>query len=172
MKKIRLTDYAMILAGAVARVLPHAPNFTPTGALAFYSGSKMSLKAALSISLGILFLSDLVLGWHSTMFFVYAGFALTALLGHALKDTGTAGKISGLAASSLLFFVTTNFGVWLTSGMYPHSLAGLSACYVAALPFLSNELLSTMLYGGAFFGASKMIEHALKARGVTAPNAA
>lgn len=41
------------------------------------------------------------------------------------------------------FFLLSNGSVWLLSRMYPHTAAGLLACYAAGLPFLRNDLLST-----------------------------
>jgi len=57
-----------------------------------------------------------------------------------------------LAALALLFFALSNFGVWLGSGMYPRSLAGLAECYAAALPFFQNSLAGDLFYTVLLFG--------------------
>lgn len=148
----------LVLLGSLARLLPHPPNFTPTGALAFFGGNKISNKwIALLVPLAILFLSDAILGWHKTMPFVYGSFVLTALLGKRLGSS-LKSRAGGLLLSSLIFFVISNFGVWLTSGMYPHTTSGFFLCYAAALPFLRNEVVSTLVYGFAFFVIASLIE--------------
>ena len=76
------------------------------------------------------------------MGFIYACFALTVCIGIVIKGKRSPAIIAaGTLAASLSFFALSNFGVWLTSGMYPHTSAGLMACYVAALPFFQYTLL-------------------------------
>ena len=58
----------------------------------------------------------------------------------------------GVAASATSFFILSNLAVWMGSVMYPHTATGLSACYVAAIPFYANDLISTGLTAGALFG--------------------
>ena len=157
MKKRNVYYLGLVVLGVVARFLPHPPNFTPTGAIAFFSGSKLRGPMAYLIPLLILAISDLVFGWHSTMLYVYCSFLVTVALGRRLQGSNVI-KGTGLALSSVLFFAVTNFGVWFGSGFYPASAAGLLACYTAALPFFFNELASTLLYGGAFFFIASYIE--------------
>ena len=61
-------------------------------------------------------------------------------------------------ASSVLFFVVTNFGMWLSSGIYPRNLAGLQACYVAAIPFLQNTVAGDLFYAALLFGGFGLVE--------------
>ena len=69
---------------------------------------------------------------------------------------------AGVLASATSFFLLSNFVVWIGSGMYPHSPSGLAACYVAALPFYANDLISTGVFSAALFGlpvlAAKLTE--------------
>ena len=58
----------------------------------------------------------------------------------------------GVLASATSFFLLSNFAVWIGSVMYPHTAAGLGACYVAAIPFYANDLISTAITAGALFG--------------------
>jgi len=71
-----------------------------------------------------------------------------------LRATESPWRIGGAAAlGSLQFFVITNFGVWLGAKFaYAHTLAGLAACYVAAIPFYGRTLASDLLYSAALFG--------------------
>lgn len=155
--KQNISYIGLILLGAIARLLPHAPNFTPTGSIAFFGGSKLSKPLAYLIPLAILAASDLIIGWHTTMLYVYGSFLVTVALGQWLRGS-TAKTFAGLALSSVIFFFITNFGVWLGSGMYPQNASGLAACYIAALPFLANDFAATLIYGGAFFAAASLIE--------------
>jgi hypothetical protein len=98
-------------------------------------------------------LSDLVLGLHGTLPFVYAAFALTVLMGGMLRDRMRALPVLGTATvASLLFFALTNLGVWLTWDLYPLSLEGLMQAYTAGLPFYRNTLVGDLLFTGLLFG--------------------
>ena len=48
--------------------------------------------------------------------------------------------------SSVLFFVVTNFAVWIMWDYYPNTLEGLIMCYTMAIPFFQNTLLGTVVY--------------------------
>src|SRR3982751_3212776 len=119
-----------ILAAAVLRLVPHPPNFTPIGAMALFSGAYLGRRAlAFAAPLAALLLSDVVLGFYHGMAFVYATTALVVLIGWLLSARRSALLIGAAAvASSITFFVLTNFGMWLFSGFYPLSWTGLSAC--------------------------------------------
>lgn len=165
--KLDLFYMGLMILGAAARIIPHPPNFTPTGALAFFSGSKINGWRAYLIPLGILALADAWIGWHSALPFVYASFLLTTWLGRSLGQSWS-GRLAGLGLSSVIFFIVTNFGVWALSGMYPLSPAGLSACYLAALPFFRNEIAANFLYGAAFYAAASLVEKKYQTQGATA----
>jgi len=62
-----------------------------------------------------------------------------------------------------LFFVVTNFGTWAVSGMYPMTLAGLAACYLAAIPFFQNTVVGDLFYSGVLFGGFALLERAIPA---------
>jgi hypothetical protein len=68
-------------------------------------------------------------------------------------------RIAGAAlASSVVFFVVTNFGVWVFGSRYPKTAAGLLACYVAAIPFFQNTLAGDALYTAVLFGGFAVAE--------------
>lgn len=137
------------------RLIPHEPNMAPIGALAIFSGVYMSKKKALLIPLAAMFLSDLFLGFYREIIWVYGSFALIGLLSAViLKKNHQVKNVIGFTLfSSLLFYVLTNFGVWLQGTMYTKSLSGLIQCYFLALPFLRNTLIGDIVYVGVFFGA-------------------
>ena len=152
-----------ILAAAFLRLVPHPPNFGPVGALALFSGAMLGKRwLAFAAPLGALVLSDLVLGFYPELLFVYASVVAIVLIGFAVAKRKTVLNIAaGAIASSILFFAVTNFGVWLVMDYYPKTLAGLAACYVAAIPFFQNTLASDLFYASLLFGGFALAERAL-----------
>ena len=102
--------------------------------------------------LAALALSDAVLGFYPGFVWVYGSFVLIGLLGLTLRRRRTPVRIIATSlASSVLFFLITNFGEWL-GPLYPHGLAGLWASYLAGIPFFRNTVVSDLVYSLAFFG--------------------
>jgi hypothetical protein len=149
-----------ILVAAVLRLVPHPPNFTPVGAMALFSGAYLGRRAvAFAAPLGALLLSDLVLGFYHGQATVYFSVALIVMIGMVALTRVSSLRV-GIAAitSSILFFVITNFGMWLFSGFYPRTLAGLEACYVAAIPFFQNTVAGDLFYAALLFGGFRIAE--------------
>ena len=150
-----------IFIAAAMRLLPHPPNFSPIAAMALFSGAHLPNRAlAFAAPFGALVLGDLFLGgFYPGIAFVYASFALTVLIGWAVAKRKTPLTIAGAAvASSILFFVLTNFGMWLFSGIYPVTWQGLVACYVAAIPFFQNTLAGDLVFTALLFGGFALVE--------------
>jgi hypothetical protein len=149
-----MTLLGLILVAAFSRLIPHPWNFTAIGAIALFGGSFVpSKKLSLVLPWAALILSDLVLGFHSTMVFVYAAFTLNVLIGWGLRDNQTPVKVTSYALlSSSLFFLITNFGVWAMGGMYPMTTSGLVSSYVAAIPFFDNQIYGDLFFSGVLFG--------------------
>jgi len=143
-----------IIAGAFMRLMPHWPNFTPIAGIALFGAAYINRKdLAILIPLAALFLSDLVLGLHAFLIPVYASFALTAVLGFSLrKKRSSSTVILASIASSILFFVITNFAVWMIGMNFTKDFAGLMQCYTVALPFFYNGVLGDLFYTGVLFG--------------------
>ena len=144
----------IVLFAAFMRLIPHYPNFTPIAAIALFGGAHFSKKwLAYLVPLFALFVSDLLIGFHNFMIPVYVSFALVVALGGLLK-----GRISLLSvplagiASATLFFLLTNFAVWIGSPYYAQNMGGLIACYTAAIPFYHTQLLGDLFYSSVFFG--------------------
>jgi len=150
-----------IVVAAGFRLVPHPPNFTPIGAMALFSGAYLGRRfVAFAAPLGALLLSDLVLGFYHGQATVYFSVALIVMIGMATLSQRTALRVGAAAiASSVLFFVITNFGMWLFSGFYPRTLGGLEACYVAAIPFFQNTLGGDLFYATLMFGGFRLAEH-------------
>ncbi len=169
------TRFAMLLGfvlmAAASRLVPHPPNFTPIAALALFGGACFSdRRAAFLVPLGAMFLSDLAIGWHRGWPWVYGSFSLIVCLGLWLRGRQTFGRIAAATlSSSVLFFVITNFGVWATDSLYPRTVAGFAACYVAAIPFFRNTLAGDVLYAAALFGGLALLERRFSAVREPAP---
>ncbi len=144
----------IIVSVALVRLLPHPPNFTPVLALAMFGGAYLTDKRmAFGLALGAMFLSDLLLGLHTTMIFVYACLGLLVYFGIKMQNKLSIGRVAGAGlAGSVIFFIVTNFGVWLTAGYYPLTFEGLTAAYIAAIPFFHYTLASTLIYSAVLFG--------------------
>lgn len=162
----------MVLAAAFSRLIPHPPNFTPVAALALFGGASFGDKrAALCLPWVGLFFSDLVLGFYPITPIIYASFALIAFLGMWLrKRPGFWNFTLATAAGAVLFFVLTNFGVWVIDTIYPKTEAGLAHCFVAAIPFFWNTLASDVMYTALLFGAPKLAEKQWPAMAEAAPS--
>jgi hypothetical protein len=150
----------------LARVLPHAPSFSPVAASALFAGMVIARRFALAVPIAAMLLSDLILGFDGwTMrLVVYAALTVPAVLGLMARNARWPLAFPLAAASSVIFFVVTNFAVWLTSGMYPLDAAGLAKCYVAALPFFQNTLIGDLLWTAALFGSFWVVRVAFGAR--------
>jgi len=156
-----------IVAAAALRLVPHPPNFTPIGAMALFSGAYLGRKAlAFAAPLGALLLSDVVLGFYHGQATVYFSVALIVMIGMVALSRVSPLRVGAAAIlSSVLFFVVTNFGMWLFSGFYPHTIAGLETCYVAAIPFFQNTIAGDLFYATLLFGGFRVAELLVPALG-------
>ncbi len=142
--------YFLALLTILIRLLPHAPNFAPLGALALLAGMTGD-KRKVWLPLAAVFATDLVLGSYSGFAWVYLSYGLLFFTGYMTrKAAGVRKSIALPLAGSVLFYLLSNFGVWVSGSMYPPTLAGLGHCYAAGLPFLRNTIASDFIYLNAF----------------------
>jgi hypothetical protein len=155
-----ITLSIIVFSIALFRLLPHPPNVSPVAAMALFGGVYFAdRRIAFLLPFAALLLSDLLIGLHDTMLYVYAGFALTVMIGFYIRSKLSATRIVAAAVfSSALFFGFTNFGVWLTSGMYPATASGLMQAYVAGIPFLQNSLLGNLAFTALMFGGFALLQ--------------
>ncbi len=162
-----LLPLAFIVLGIIFRVIPHPANFSPIFAIALFGGTYFTdRRLAVIVPLAALFISDFFIGFYSPMMmvFVYLGLFASSLLGFWLRKHNSALNIAGASlASAVIFFLLSNFGVWLTpfSG-YGKSVAGLWQCYVLAIPFFRYTLLSNLVYSAILFGGYELVTLVLK----------
>lgn len=151
---------AVVVLAILSRLFPHPWNWTAVSAAALFAGAKFErLSLAVAVPLLALALSDLVLGFHGTMIFVYGAFALISIAawwGRSLLEGRNVAVASLL--SSLFFFFVTNAGVWMTTNFYPAGAEGLMMSYAAGLPFLGNQIVGDLFYSAVLFGAWALAE--------------
>ena len=168
MKKNIILIIALVAIGVLGRLIPHPPNFTPIIAIALLASHLFKNKWIIILpSLMAMWISDLIInnylygGYHDSLvifspsfLWVYGPIICIALLGTVLIKKV---KISNIALSSisgsLIFFLVSNFGVWISGTMFPQSLSGLIACYTVALPYFGNQLVGDLLYSATLFSS-------------------
>ena len=161
---------AFIALAGLSRLLPHPYNFTPIGGMALFGAAYFGRKyLALIVPFVALWISNLLLDnliyaqyyegfvWVSNPA-VFIAFALIVLVGWGLLKKVTLGRLLGSSLSaSAIFFIVSNFGSWLDSGIYPRTWDGLVACYVAAVPFFQNTLAGDLFYVAVLFGSYELV---------------
>jgi len=158
----------LIILAAASRLLPHWPNFTALAAMGLFAGSRLADKRlAFLLPLVALWVSDVILNnliyaayvdrltlVYPGMLWVYAAVAAVVALGMGMLHRLSIMRVAGAAVlASAVFFLVSNFGVWLTGALYPLNASGLLAAYVAALPFFGNTLAGNLFYCAVLFGA-------------------
>jgi hypothetical protein len=144
----------IILLAAMFRLIGTGlPNVSPVAAMALFGGAYLTdRKWAFLVPIAALLLSDWFLGFHDTMWAVYLSFAAIVGIGMWVGRTKSPGSVvAGSLSGSILFFVVTNFAVWLGSGYYPQDLGGLVQSYAMGIPFFHYTLLGDLLFNGALF---------------------
>ncbi|PIV09376.1 hypothetical protein COS31_03175 [Candidatus Roizmanbacteria bacterium CG02_land_8_20_14_3_00_36_15] len=163
LNKPNLIFFMIIVLAAVARIIPHPPNFTPIGGLALFSGAHFKNNKAYLIPLGAMLLSDLFLGFHSTMIYVYFSFFMIILLGKLLRDRLNIIRLGVISlTASVIFFMITNFGVWFTFDFYSKDVRGLTNCFLMAVPFFRNTILGDLFYSFSFFYGYQFLDLIIK----------
>lgn len=161
----------LVLLAALCRLFDNMQNLAPIGAIALFGGACFrSRKAAFLVPLSAMLLSDVLLNltrhsnqsadaWKLTAF-TYAAFLLVVGVGQLLRRrTRSVWFVAGGSlAASLVFFVVTNFGWWLTMGFHPMSVSGLAECYTLALPFFRNTIASDLAFNAILFGSFALVE--------------
>ena len=166
----------LILIAAFARIIPHYPNFTPLCAIALFGAKYFRNKyLAFLIPIVALWVSDIIINnfilsqyfdgftlFYSGFYWQYGSFLLITILGRKTLNNLSFLKLLGVSiSSSLLFFLISNFGVWVSSSFYSKDIFGLVACYVAAIPFYYGTLSGTVFYSFFLFGSYEFLSRKL-----------
>lgn len=153
----------LVALDVAARLVPHAPDFTPVAATALFAASVLRFRVlSVAVPLAAMLLADAALGFYDlrVMAAVYAALALPAIaacLSRKLRQPLMIVPV--LLASSLTFFAFTNFAVWAFSPIYAANLGGLIKCYIAALPFLHNMAVGDLFWGFILFGGDALLRN-------------
>ena len=138
-----------IFCTVMTRLAPHPPNFTPLISIVIFCGIIFKNKYGFLIPFIAMFISDIWLGFHNVLFYVYFSLLIIFTMSYLYKNNNNLKNIIYLSFSgSILFFIISNFGVWIIG--YPNTFQGFIACYYAAIPFFHNTLLSTLIYSTIF----------------------
>ncbi len=155
--------YLLLLVAVLTRVLPHSGwmNFTAVGGALLYFGARRPWRE-MAVPLAVLMTTDYYLttftyhySFHWAAYVTtWAWYAAAMALGWILLSARTTWvrAAAGAVLGPTSFFVVSNYAVWAGGGMYPHTLSGLGACYLAGIPFYRNDLLSTTIVIAIAFG--------------------
>ena len=135
--------FGIFIVLAASRFVPHPPNFTSLIALSFYVPVFFGVKLIPAVILSFA-ITDIFLGYHNTLLFTWGSVLIIGIISKYFVKSLLL-RISGALSGAAIFFIVSNFGVWL-SGMYPFNLAGLTETYFMALPFFGYSLISTLVF--------------------------
>ena len=143
MKKSLFIFVGIFLSLAATRLIPHPPNFTSLLALSFYVPALLGIRylPLLIISFAI---TDLIIGYHFATHWTWGSVLIVGLISNFFNKS-IMFRISGVLSGVMIFYLITNFGVWL-GGMYEPSIEGLITSYIMGLPFLGFNLISTFIF--------------------------
>jgi hypothetical protein len=156
-----LLGAALIGLDVLVRLLPHAWHFTPLAASALFAAAMFRTRIlSLAVPLIALAVSDSIMGFYDwrVMLVVYAASVLPAVMAIYVSPLRSVAVLLSLSlASSIVFFLATNFAVWAFGGIYTQDFAGLGACYVAALPFFKNTIIGDLFWTCVLFGGYQLV---------------
>ena len=159
MKNDLMIPIIMMTLLIISRMISDIPNFTATIALIMFTSYLIRDKfLSVLVILVSQIISDLYIGIYSSMIFVYGAYVFIALLSPIImnKLSFKSVLISSLVTPTI-FYIVSNFGVWITGSTYPLSLDGLIMCYVAGIPFFDETLLSTVVFSVTIYVMMKLI---------------
>ena len=133
----------ILLCLSVSRLIPHPPNFTSLIALSFYVPTLLGIRYLPALIICFV-ITDLIIGFHSLTFFTWGSVIIISLISKFFNKS-IYYRIFGALTGAFLFFLITNFGVWML-GSYGYSFSGLISCFILAIPFFGNTIISTIIY--------------------------
>ena len=177
----------IVVVGALLRLVPHIPNFTPVGAVALFGGAGLSKRRAFTVPLLVMALSDYLLLYinpyaspmvdfhkvypiwalvHPMTLYVWGSFCISGLLGFWLRKHLSVRNVIFISlAGSVQFFLITSFGVW-AGGMYSRGINGLIESFMMGLPFFRWTVLGDFFYCGIFFGVYALVQKMVRINSV------
>ena len=146
--KKQIFPVGIILILALSRLVPHPWNFTPVIAVAIMSSYFFrNVNFSYAIMLFSMLLADFFIGFYSHMLFVYISLFLIVLIFFKIsKKMNYKNLFIFSFFGSVIFFLISNFGVWLVGNLYERNINGLIECYFMAIPFFKNTIISTLIF--------------------------
>ncbi len=141
-----------------------APNLEIVTAVSVLAAITLGLQAAVIVPIATMIVSDLIIGNTSIFVYTWSTFAIIGLGALLLRKLNSKPKMQILSsigfatASSFLFFIVTNFGVW-AQGWYPPTVAGLIDCYAMAIPFYRTMLIGNLILVPAAVSIYQLVKH-------------
>jgi len=148
--------FLFFVFGIISRIFPHAPNFTPIISITLLSGLYIKNKFIILVPILIMVLSDLIIGNHITSFWIYSSLMIIFIIGYYSVRTNFKSIFIYSTISSFIFFILSNFGVWFSGG-YTLDFNGIINCYIMAIPFYKNTLMSTLLFSSVFYCCNQIV---------------
>ena len=160
LKKNYLVVIPLVFIMIFSRFITVIPNFTPLISLILFIPLVLKDKRlAMTLIVIAQLLSDFFIGFYDTMIFVYGTYLLIALLAFKYMIGINFYKVlSSSVVASIIFYITTNFGVWYAMDLYPATTSGLISCYIASIPFLKSMTLSTVIFSTTLFVLFKVVK--------------
>jgi len=143
----------IFIALSASRFIPHPWNFTSLLALSFYVPAILGLRYIVLVIIAFA-ITDFFIGYHGLTFWTWGSVFIIGFLPLYFKNSIKL-RIPGALTGAVIFFLVTNFGVWVT-GLYGYTVEGLVACYTLAIPFFTSTLLSTFLFSLLIEGVYKL----------------
>ena len=176
-----ITLVGLIILAAFSRIIPHMPNFSPLGAIGVFGVAHFSKKwLGVLIPITATWLSDLFINnviyakyttsfvwFYDGFYWQYGSYILIAIAAiFIVKKVNVQNVFTGALASSAIFFLISNFGVWISSTSYPHTFSGLMTCYAAGIPFIKGTILGDLFYAAILFGSYAFAQYKVPALAV------
>ena len=167
--KYTLLSFLMLIVVAAAyRAIPGRPwGFAPQFAMAIFGGAVIKdKKLAFLLPLLSLLISDVfyellyingifeIKGFYEGMWINYLLFGSLTIVGFFIKNDKPLSIAKGAVAAPTIFFFASNFITWLGSGGYnrPKTFTGLTQAFIDGIPFYTNSLVGTFVFGTVLFG--------------------
>ncbi len=173
----------LMIFGVFARLIPHIPNFTPTESIAIFGSAFLGYRyMSFLLPLGLIFIADFIINntiarsfFPDTQglvlfssYMIYTAIAIVAIVllsKTMLKTINVKNVVLTVLASTVIFFLLTNFAAWADpKSLYPANASGLIASYIAGLPFVKVSLLGNLIFSGVLFGGKALIESMLESK--------
>ena len=157
--------YIFVVLAVAVRFMPHPWHFTPVAASLLFFGAYRSRRQlwfpVVLLAASDAFLNKFIYGYPLSwdLLVTWVWYAAVVFLGSGLRRHLRPLWIMGSAlASSVSFFLLSNFAVWAAYEMYPKNFSGLMTCYAMAVPFFLGTLAGDLVFTAVLFAVPAVIK--------------